>query len=243
MIKGLQWRHNRQDDVSKYRPHDCLLNRLFKRRSKKASKLRATGLCAGNSPGTGEFPAQRASNAENVSIWWRHHGLRQKRYVLTKQLPGLYPVQELYRKLRFSSFCTFYAAVELYDNSIVFMGLRMGRKRLENHTRKCKMYYRFLFLNPSEGMQSDLYYRNLILFPPPSVYCDSKASIILKLMSKIGIGFLCPYQSMTAGVIYLTRTVSCFVSFSVVTVSNFCYFYISLYNHIYICILHIYIYI
>ena len=24
-------------------------------------------------PGTGEFPAQMASNAENVSIWWRHH--------------------------------------------------------------------------------------------------------------------------------------------------------------------------
>ena len=23
---------------------------------------------------TGEFPAQRTSNAENVSIWWRHHG-------------------------------------------------------------------------------------------------------------------------------------------------------------------------
>ena len=23
--------------------------------------------------GTGEFPAQRASNAENVPIWWRHH--------------------------------------------------------------------------------------------------------------------------------------------------------------------------
>ena len=32
-----------------------------------------TGLCAGNSPGTGEFPAERASYAENVSIWWRHH--------------------------------------------------------------------------------------------------------------------------------------------------------------------------
>ena len=38
---------------------------------KKASKLRVTGLCAGTSPGTGEFPAQMASNAENVSIWWR----------------------------------------------------------------------------------------------------------------------------------------------------------------------------
>ena len=40
----------------------------------KASKLRVTGLSAGNSPVTGEFPAQRASNPENVSIWWRHHG-------------------------------------------------------------------------------------------------------------------------------------------------------------------------
>ena len=43
-------------------------------RSKKTSKLRVTSLCEGNSPVTGEFPAQRASNAENVPIWWRHHG-------------------------------------------------------------------------------------------------------------------------------------------------------------------------
>ena len=41
---------------------------------RKPSKLRVTGLCVGNSPGTDEFPAQKASNAENVSIWWRHHG-------------------------------------------------------------------------------------------------------------------------------------------------------------------------
>ena len=46
---------------------------FFRRRSKKTSKLRVTVLCAGNSPVTGEFPAQRASYAENVSIWWRHH--------------------------------------------------------------------------------------------------------------------------------------------------------------------------
>ena len=39
----------------------------------KTSKLRVTGLCVGNSPETGEFPAQMASNAQNVSIWWRHH--------------------------------------------------------------------------------------------------------------------------------------------------------------------------
>ena len=72
--KALQWRHNALDSVSNHQPHDCLLNRLFKRRSKKTSKLRVTGLCAGNSTETGEFPAQSASNAENVSIWWRHHG-------------------------------------------------------------------------------------------------------------------------------------------------------------------------
>ena len=53
--------------------HDCLLNRLFGRRSKKTSKFRVTGLCEGNSPVTGEFTAQSASNAKNVHIWWRHH--------------------------------------------------------------------------------------------------------------------------------------------------------------------------
>ena len=65
--------NNGHDSVSNYQPHDCLFNRLFRRRSKKISKLRVTGLCARNSPQTGEFPAQMASIAENVSIWWRHH--------------------------------------------------------------------------------------------------------------------------------------------------------------------------
>ena len=69
----LRWRHNGRDGVSNHQPHDCLLNRLLRRRSKKTSTVRVTGLCAGNSPGTGEFPAQMASNAENVSIWWRHY--------------------------------------------------------------------------------------------------------------------------------------------------------------------------
>ena len=49
----LQWRHNGRDSVSNHQPHDCLLNRLFRRKSKKTSKLRVTGLCAGNSSGTG----------------------------------------------------------------------------------------------------------------------------------------------------------------------------------------------
>ena len=57
----LQWRHNELDGVSNHQPHDCLLNSLFRRRSKTTSKLRVTGLCTGISPLTGAFPAQRAS--------------------------------------------------------------------------------------------------------------------------------------------------------------------------------------
>ena len=40
---------------------------------KKTSKLRITGICEGNPAVTGGFPSQRSNNAENVSIWWRHH--------------------------------------------------------------------------------------------------------------------------------------------------------------------------
>ena len=54
-------------------PLDCLLNCLFRSRSKKTSKLRVTLLCEGNPPVIGGFPSQRASNMENVSIWWSHH--------------------------------------------------------------------------------------------------------------------------------------------------------------------------
>ena len=77
---ALQWCHNEHDGVSYHWCFDCLLKRLFRSRSKKISKLLVTGLCEGNSPVTGEFPTQRASNTENISIWWRHHGKRGHRY-------------------------------------------------------------------------------------------------------------------------------------------------------------------
>ena len=75
ILNTLQWRRNERDGVSNHQPHDYLLNRLFRRRSKKTSKFRVTALCEGNSPMTGGFPAQKASNARNVSIWWRHHDI------------------------------------------------------------------------------------------------------------------------------------------------------------------------
>ena len=60
MIYTLHWRHNGRDGVSNDQPHDCLLKRLFRRRSKENSKLRVTAAR------TGEVPAQMASNVENA---------------------------------------------------------------------------------------------------------------------------------------------------------------------------------
>ena len=79
-MKPLQLRHIKHGSVSYHQPHHCLLNRVFRRRSKKTSKVRVTGFCERNSPVTGEFTLQRASNAENVSFWWRHHAMMATHY-------------------------------------------------------------------------------------------------------------------------------------------------------------------
>ena len=64
-LNPLQWRHNECHD-------------LFRRRSKKMPMLHITCLCEGKPPFTDGSPPppQRASNAENASIWWRHHALQ-----------------------------------------------------------------------------------------------------------------------------------------------------------------------
>ena len=66
----LQWRHNERDGVSNHRCLGCLLNRLFRCRSKKTSKLRVTGLCEGNSPVTGEFPAVTGEFPAQKPVTW-----------------------------------------------------------------------------------------------------------------------------------------------------------------------------
>ena len=79
---SLQLRHDERDGVSNNRRIDCLLNRLFWRRSKKATKLCDTGPSWGESTGGRWISSQMASNADNVSIKWPHHEL---------SLSGLYP--------------------------------------------------------------------------------------------------------------------------------------------------------
>ena len=93
ITKTLQWRHNEHNGVLFAQP-------FIQARPKKTSTLHVIGLCEGNSPVNGEFPAQRASNAENVSIWWRHRGVRStctkshktpKTYTMSI-INGMYPI-------------------------------------------------------------------------------------------------------------------------------------------------------
>ena len=68
----LQWRHNGRHGISTHQQLHGLFNYLLWAISKKYQSSALLALCEGNSPVTGEFPSQRASNAERASIWWRH---------------------------------------------------------------------------------------------------------------------------------------------------------------------------
>ena len=75
-LVSLHQRHNDHDGVSNHQPHHCLLNRLFRRRSKKTSKLRVTGLCAGNSSGPVNSPhkwpvTRKMFPFDDVIMWGR----------------------------------------------------------------------------------------------------------------------------------------------------------------------------
>ena len=62
-----------------------LTQSLFRRRSKKIPNLHIIGLCEGIHRVAGEFPAQRASNAENVSTWWRQHEISVTSFISHQQ--------------------------------------------------------------------------------------------------------------------------------------------------------------
>ena len=77
----LRWRHNDHSGVSNHQPHGCLLNRLFRCKSKKHQSSASLAFVREIHRG------QMASYAENVSIWWRHHENRAKylQYTMDKR--------------------------------------------------------------------------------------------------------------------------------------------------------------
>ena len=111
LVTSLECLHNERDGVSNHRRLVCLHNRLFRRRSKKTSKLHVTGLCEGNSPVTGDFSTQRASNAENVSILMTSSWLERQLSVWLpycrgrywrQSMPPLTIIQSQWQSVRFN---------------------------------------------------------------------------------------------------------------------------------------------
>ena len=88
----LRWRHNGCDSVSNHL--SIAYSTVYSDADQR--KLRVTGLCVGESPGTGGFPAQMASNAENVSIWWRHHAERTHYSIVNNKTADEGFVQQIY---------------------------------------------------------------------------------------------------------------------------------------------------
>ena len=72
--RSLQLRHNEHQGISNHQLHGRLLNHLFKVLIKENITAMHHWPLWGNSLVISEFPTQRASNTENVSIWWHHHG-------------------------------------------------------------------------------------------------------------------------------------------------------------------------
>ena len=86
----LQWRHIMSMMTSQIISLAIVYSTVYSgANQRKSPKLRVTGLCAGNSPVTGEFPAQRASNAKNASIWWRHHDKNEASAYVQPRIPQL----------------------------------------------------------------------------------------------------------------------------------------------------------
>ena len=69
VVNLLQWRHKEYDGVSNHQRLECLLNRLFRPRSNKTSKLCVTGLNERNSPVIDVFPAQRANTFDAIIMY------------------------------------------------------------------------------------------------------------------------------------------------------------------------------
>ena len=73
-VPTLQWRHNKLNGVSNHQPNTIVYltvcSGTYQRKHQSSASL---AFFSGNSPVTDEFPTQKASNAQIVPIWWRHH--------------------------------------------------------------------------------------------------------------------------------------------------------------------------
>ena len=99
---SLQWRHNVRDGVSTHQRLDCLLNRLFRRRSKKTPKLRVTGFVRGIHRWPVDFPhkgpvTRKMFPFDDAVMSWSHWGrVTHTCVIVTCYAPSHYLVQGWY---------------------------------------------------------------------------------------------------------------------------------------------------
>ena len=133
-IIALQWHHNDCDGVSNHWRLDCLFILLVRRTSQKTLKLCVTGLCEGNPQLIGWFPIQRASSTENVSIWWRHHGIIKHILRLMNAIKtGLY-FQSMMVRIIFSSL----ALIDRYVPTLIW-GKYLAHQNIMNAFDACNV--------------------------------------------------------------------------------------------------------
>ena len=96
--------------------------------SKKTSKLLLTGLCDVYSPVSGEFPAQRATNAEKVAIWWRHHVSFDSSPFIIQMDPYISTHIEAETKLPLTTFPNAFSWMKLYEFAQDFTEVRSERR-------------------------------------------------------------------------------------------------------------------
>ena len=70
---SLHWRHNERHGVSNHRHIDCLRNRFVQAHTQGNINTPRHWHLWGKSTDDRWIPITRASVAENVFIWWRHH--------------------------------------------------------------------------------------------------------------------------------------------------------------------------
>ena len=136
----LQWRHNGHDGASNHQPHDCLLNRLFRHRSKKTPKLRVTGLCEGNSPWPAISPNRWSvtrkmfllddviviwpkSRSYKVAVWTSRW---QNVYITPTLIPIMYSAECLYY---FSAWCCNDVA-KIYVLCLSLFYMKLGKQKI-----------------------------------------------------------------------------------------------------------------
>ena len=119
----------------KHRRLDCLLNGWYRRILKKTLKLGVTGLCEGNPPVAGGFLSQRASDAENVSIWWRHHIMKILE-VFETTIRHTFPIVAEIKMCRLNIVTSFILVTQILNLVLAFSCVPIMHNRCRVHIPK-----------------------------------------------------------------------------------------------------------